>query len=172
MESGVYLIRIGGKKAYIGGSSNLAEREKIHLRELRRKAHQNPYLQELYNQYGTFDFEILEKCDNYFERERYWVEKAGIENLANEVIPNGTSGTPSRRMNEKRSKKLKEYYKTHEANKGMLGRHHSEETKKKMRENHSPNSPRFQKGHSVSVEVREKISKKNKERWRERKSRI
>lgn len=68
-------------------------------------------------------------------------------------------------ISKNNSKKMKEYYKTHEPTRGMLGKHHSEETKRKIGESNK-NKGLFKIGHNpwnkdckISYEHREKLKK-------------
>jgi len=167
MASGVYIIKVG-KTKYVGASGNLKVRKEIHFNQLKRGKHYNPYLQEAYNKSQEFRFEIIEECENSFERERWWVERIGIEKLANEILPDGVSGIPSERMNKKRSDSLKKYYETHDGNKTWLGKTRSEETKQKLREHHNPKSN--PKGCVRSEETKRKISESIKKWHQERKN--
>lgn len=58
---GIYRIVINNK-SYVGSSLDIKKRLRQHRRELRRDIHDNNYLQNLYNKYGTATYEILEKC--------------------------------------------------------------------------------------------------------------
>lgn len=165
MASGVYIIKVG-KTKYVGASGDLEIRKQIHLNQLKRGKHYNPGLQKAYNEEQKFRFEVLEECKNYFEKERWWVEKIGIDKLANEVLPDGVGGTPSERMNKKRSDSLKKYYETHDGNKTWLGKKRSEETRKKLREHHNPKSN--PKGRVLSEETKRKISESIKKWHQER----
>jgi hypothetical protein len=64
---------------YVGKSNDLLQRYHQHQYSLRRKAHVNPYLQELYDKYGpqSFEFEVIEVCDdesNLETREVFWIQ--------------------------------------------------------------------------------------------------
>jgi group I intron endonuclease len=56
-NSGIYLIvnKVNGKK-YVGSSQNLNQRWKKHKQDLKRKVHENDYLQNSYNKYGVNSF--------------------------------------------------------------------------------------------------------------------
>lgn len=73
-KSGVYLIECNSHK-YIGSSVNLYNRYKQHVLTLRRGRHYNDFLQNIYNKYpNDISFKLVEICDNYIEREAYYIE--------------------------------------------------------------------------------------------------
>ena len=114
---GIYTItnKINNKK-YIGQSQNIKVRWKNHKAELRHNHHSNTYLQNSWNKYGehNFEFKIIEECniEKLDEKEMYWIE------FYNTVDPecgyNLNNGGGS--------------------NRGIIP---SEETKRKMSENHA-----------------------------------
>ncbi len=71
MRSGIYKITCGSKW-YFGQAQDLQRREKTHLSTLQRQCHRNPTLQNTYNKYQDFKFEILMFCPieelNYYEQ--------------------------------------------------------------------------------------------------------
>lgn len=79
-KSGIYQIRNKiNNKRYIGQSYYLNKRKNDHFSALRRKQHDNLYLQNSFNKYGedAFVFEILEYCDKtkLNTLERYYIKK-------------------------------------------------------------------------------------------------
>lgn len=61
MKSGVYKISFNsGYYFYIGSSINLNNRKRSHLSRLIRNAHYNKKMQNVFNEYKDFNFEILE----------------------------------------------------------------------------------------------------------------
>ena len=58
MKTGIYKIEIG-EYFYIGQSSNLRKRENDHSSYLRRGAHVNAKLQNVYDKYTDFNFKVL-----------------------------------------------------------------------------------------------------------------
>lgn len=75
--SGVYKItNIINKKFYIGSSNNIKQRWREHRSDLRRNKHHNKHLQSAWNKYGeeSFVFDIIEQCENYREREQFWID--------------------------------------------------------------------------------------------------
>lgn len=65
-KSGIYAFvnKINGM-FYIGSATIFRKRWDLHLNELRKNKHKNPYLQNVYNKYGeiNFQFIILEYCE-------------------------------------------------------------------------------------------------------------
>jgi group I intron endonuclease len=62
MNSGIYQIWIGDYY-YFGSTNDFEVRGKRHLSNLKKGKHQNPRMQNAYNKYQTFDFEIILTCD-------------------------------------------------------------------------------------------------------------
>ena len=63
--SGIYRIKnIITNDCYVGSSVNIERRWKQHHRRLKKNTHDNQYMQNAYNKYGTdaFKYEILEIC--------------------------------------------------------------------------------------------------------------
>lgn len=87
-QKGVYLIKNGKtNKKYIGSTSrNFLIRFTEHFQQLSKNLHKNPYLQKAWNKYGKdlFIFEILEICENFEERETFYLnhfKKSELYNL-------------------------------------------------------------------------------------------
>lgn len=59
---GIYKIIINNK-LYIGSSLDIKNRIKQHKSDLKNNRHANPKLQNAYNKYHEFKYEILEKFD-------------------------------------------------------------------------------------------------------------
>jgi len=130
---GVYKITnlINGK-IYIGSSFDMGKRWNRHLNELKSNKHHSQKLQRAFNKYGVnnFIFEELELCgkENLNEVEQFWLDKFDSYNQGYNCSPN--------------------------VKKPMLGKNHSNETKKIM------SSKRL--GKILSEETREKLSLSNK----------
>lgn len=76
-KSGVYaLIAIERKLIYIGSTKNFRIRKNIHKSTLKKKDLRRCVngLIEAHNNNEFIDFQIIEQCDNYLEREQYWIE--------------------------------------------------------------------------------------------------
>jgi group I intron endonuclease len=83
---GIYKItNLKNKKVYIGQSDNLNERKKIHFYRLERNQHHNEHLQKSYNKHGenNFVFEVLEECEDLYNRELHWINEYGGLNSKN-----------------------------------------------------------------------------------------
>lgn len=80
---GIYGIRnIANDKIYIGLSSDIYKRWKVHRNMLNKGEHINAHLQSAWNEYGenSFEFFIIEKIsfdnkDKMKIREKYWIKK-------------------------------------------------------------------------------------------------
>jgi len=75
-QSGVYLIHIpGSDKIYIGSGISVSNRASYHRWKLNRGIHDNKHLQRSFNKHQYFvGIFPLEYCDNYAEREQYWID--------------------------------------------------------------------------------------------------
>jgi group I intron endonuclease len=77
---GVYQIKntLNGY-SYIGSAANLRKRCLQHIWELDKQKHSNPFLQKVWNKYGTeiFEFYVLEELDNrdaLLDREQFFLD--------------------------------------------------------------------------------------------------
>lgn len=146
---GIYCIEnLTNGKRYIGQSVNIYERWENHKYALNGNRHGNEHLQRAWNKYGvlSFSFSILEKCeqDKLDLRESYWVNYYdSFKNGYN--MTDGGEANPMSYSNLR--KKVSEGIK---GNKHWLGKHHKEETKKKISHGN--------KGKIVSEETRKKLS--------------
>lgn len=146
-QMGIYRItnKVNGK-AYIGSSVNLADRRRVHFRQLRQGKHINEHLQRAFSSYGegAFVFDIVEFVDDVatlLEREQAWLDGAGASSIYN---MNPTAGKPPSKKGIKRSVR-------HAAN-WLLARKKnpvSTETKEKM--------SRAKKGKPLSPEHKAKL---------------
>ena len=132
---GIYQIRnaVNGK-VYVGSSVNLINRRAEHFRQLRKNIHHNIKLQYSYNKHGepSFVFEVVEfvdKPEDLISREQYWIDKLEAVNKGYNIYPTansplGTRHTPEfiERLRVLNTGKLNPMY----------GKHHSEESRRKM----------------------------------------
>ena len=131
--SGIYKItnQVNGKK-YVGSTkTEFSKRWGVHRCLLRNNKHQNPHLQRSWNKYGeqNFKMEPLEKVEPPIDpvlenRENYFIK---LLNAEYNLIPSDRCHPPS-----------------------FLGRHHTEETKKKL--------SMIAIGRKISDSAKEKIS--------------
>lgn len=72
---GVYCIYIpASDKMYVGSSCRVGHRISTHKSNLRHNKHDNRHLQYSYNKHGYALFFELEYCDNFPEREQFWID--------------------------------------------------------------------------------------------------
>lgn len=153
MTCGIYMIqnKVNGK-IYIGQAVDIEDRWKIHKKELRGGYHINKHLQNAWNKYGqeNFEFSILLECEesdlNMYEQ--YYIFE--LMTYDRKVGYNKNYGGYRGRPTEETKKKMSE---NHAHAKGedhpMYGKHHTEETKRKMSE--------AQKGKPLSEEHKKKL---------------
>ena len=133
---GIYMIRckINGK-CYIGQSINIKRRWQRHKCDLKNRTHGNKELQEDWNIYGEdkFEFKIIQKCtkDELSDLEKKYIDEyKSYKNGYNKTI--GGLFFEGYIMPEDVKEKVRRG-----ENNGFYGRQHTEETKKKMSENHA-----------------------------------
>lgn len=86
--SGVYqVVSTRSNKRYIGSSTNIEKRFRIHIQQLKSDKHHSLLLQEAYRIFGedAFTVEVLEECDKDLLRikEQEWLDKADKSTLYN-----------------------------------------------------------------------------------------
>lgn len=154
---------VNGKK-YVGQSKDIKDRWRRHISELKKCKHDNSYLQENWIVYGesAFKFYVLEECSPELldEKEKYYIDYLDSMSYGNgfNLTTGGKKGnTMTEEIKQKMSKSITESY-TDELreirrqdtleywsnpenkkrilgeNNVMYGKHHSEETKRKMSE--------------------------------------
>lgn len=137
-KSGVYKItNITNGKFYIGSSKDIEQRIWEHKQKLRTNEHRNPILQNSWNHYGEdkFKFEILEECENYLDREQYYLDTfQPYKGTGYNINPSATGGDwfthhPNKELLREKMKVL-----NGGENNGMFGKTHSDETKKELKE--------------------------------------
>ena len=175
---GIYKItNIINNKCYIGQSINIERRFEEHKHTKKT----SKYLRNAINKYGlnNFTFEILELCERSLlsERERYWIK------FYNSTSPNGYNLTQGgeggntfqfrteEEMIETRNKISKAIT---GKNNGFYGKHHTDETKKVLKEINSgkilsevtrDKMSKSLHGHYVSEITKHKISQATKRQW-------
>ena len=136
---GIYGIRNKiNNKTYVGKTGmNFGDRWDSHRSLLNNGKHDNPYLQNAWNKYkqDNFEFIILEECDLDVldEREKYYIKLYKDMGLAYNIHDGGNEGNNlGKHLSDETKRKIGEKNKVN-----SLGRKVSEETKKKMSESHA-----------------------------------
>jgi group I intron endonuclease len=181
---GVYKIsNLLSGRYYIGYSTNINRRFRVHRYKLKQNCHDNIFLQRAYNLDGEdkFKYEILQICnteDEAKEIELKYLTDLSIRNIIYNLNYNNSGGdlltnhpdkeairekilksqkeTLSKMTSEERSKK---YGKLGERN-GMYGKTHTEEVKEKLSVFNTGNT--YRTGKLASKETRQKISENSK----------
>lgn len=167
---GIYVIcNVKTDTFYVGKSVNIEKRFKNHLKNLRQNKHYNKHLQNSYNKYGEefFEFDVVEECNEnqLNEKEKYWIAyyKNNNFNLYN-ITDGGDGGKMPQYIIEKNRIKISnkakgsEYVKHFGKQNGMYGKHHTEETKRKISQ--------ANKGRKHTEETKRKMHKPHKKtRW-------
>lgn len=132
--TGIYKIQSKKKpnRIYIGSAVNIFNRWREHLKKLRRNVHHSRKLQNHFNKYGEGDisFSKLVSCekDDLLDHEQYFID---VYNPWFNICPNAKNSLGVKRTDEYK-KKISKSAKGRVS--GMKGKHHTEETKQKIRE--------------------------------------
>ena len=139
---GIYGIKNKiNEKTYIGKTGmNFGDRWDSHRALLRSGKHFNQHLQRAWNKYGeeNFEFIVIEDCniDELDEKEKYYIALYREQNLSYNLADGGEGGS-------------------------FLGKHLSEETKRKIGEKNRVHMT----GRKLSEEIKKKMSRSQKERY-------
>ena len=186
-DSGIYIIRNKtNNKIYVGSAIDLHKRIYNHCYLLRKNEHRNPHLQAAWNKYGeeNFEFAVVEECekDDLLFEEQFWLDRfdsydnkygynicpiAGStigKKLSEETKEKIRTKAIGRKVSDEARKKMSEARCGN--NNGMYGKHHSEESIQKIKDNKpnatGENNSFFGKHHSD--ETKELLRKKALER--------
>ena len=136
-SGGVYYIRnIINEKMYIGSSVDIKRRISQHKSQLNHNRHYNPYLQNAWNKYGedNFEFGILEEfCGDFDELREIEADYIEYFQTCNrDTGYNMSLDTECFIPDDDYRKKMSEKYRGE--NNPFFGKHHTEESKQKIRE--------------------------------------
>lgn len=155
---GIYCIEnIDTHKKYIGQSRHIYRRWEDHKWALNNNKHCNDYLQKAWNKYGKnrFVFSVIEECpiDQLNDSEVYYIDYFKSYDKSFGYNLRGGGGQLGKMTVELLERFTGE-------NNPMYGKHHAEETKRKISESRKPyrgeNHPRY--GKQVSPDTCKKIS--------------
>ena len=152
-NSGIYCIKnLANDKLYIGQSTNIKKRWKVHVKELNSNTHCNSYLQNAWNKYGSdnFKFYVLEKCDKkeLNKKEIYYIKTLFSHcNQNGYNLTFGGEGRSGYHLTNRQKENIRN---------GRINFKHSEETKKYI--------SKIQTGRTLSDEWKENISRAHKEK--------
>lgn len=135
---GIYGIRnlINGK-IYVGKTGmNFGDRWDSHRSLLNNGKHDNPHLQNAWNKYGqdNFEFIVIEDCkiEDLDDKEKYYIKMYKDLNLAYNIHDGGNEGNNlGKHLSEETKRKIGEKNRIN-----GLGRKHSDKTKEKMAKSH------------------------------------
>jgi group I intron endonuclease len=164
---GIYIIEnlINGD-FYVGQSIDIRHRTNYHMRTLKKGNHYNFHLQRAVNKYGANNFKpkILLLCEKdqltYYEQEIVNIMNP-VYNICKECVDTCKGISPSEETRKKMSKNHADF---RGENSVWKGRHHTEESKEKIREK--------RKLYIVSDDARKKMSKSRKGRKHTEKSKL
>jgi len=146
-KCGIYYLKCNSnKKLYIGSSIKIRKRLLRHIGELQTNRHCNPILQNIWNKYGENSFccgvlEIVKDRNILNLCEKFWIDN-NIDRVVNIILdPRNLQGK----------------------NNPFFGKIHTDETRKKMSNNHCNfngiNNPFSGKSHSPSSLAKMSLSK-------------
>ena len=140
MTCGIYSIKnmVNGKE-YIGRDSRIDRRNRIknHLLKLKRRNHDNDYLQNSWNKYGeiAFQYSVVENCvsERLAEREMFYIKDRNTKYPNGYNLTDGGEGllNPSYEVRQKMSIAHKQAIEKY--GNPLLGRKHTPEELEKMR---------------------------------------
>lgn len=178
MTIGVYkIINVINGKCYVGSSFEIEKRFWRHRNELEKGIHHCTYLQRAWSKYGeeAFKFEIVHECDTEAEArdlEQVYLDteydtlyntsklSSGGDLISyhpnrDEIVTKMTKSLRERYDSMSAEERIEKYGHKGQAN-GMYGRHHSEESRKRMSDAHKGNQ--FAKGSVRTEEQRARLS--------------
>jgi len=89
---GLYEVGKEDEIRYVGKTLNTKDRLRCHLKRNRSNKEKDNWINSVIQNGGEIKIRILEEClDNWSERESYWINKYGLENLTN-ILTGGQSG--------------------------------------------------------------------------------
>ena len=165
MNSGIYkIVNTLNGKCYVGSAKDFQKRWKRHFNDLEKQQHSSIKLQRSYNKHGrnVFVCEIIEEIpyekDKILEREQYWIDtlktKENGYNIADASFGDNLTNHPLREEIIDKIKKTihsnlsamtkeerKEKWGQPGDKNGMYGKHHSEETKRRISEKNKGKIP-------------------------------
>ena len=89
---GLYEVGKEDEIRYVGKTFNLKDRLRCHIKRNKNNKQKTDWINSVIKNGGEIKMKILEEClDNWSEREIYWVNNYGLDNLTN-ILSGGQSG--------------------------------------------------------------------------------
>jgi group I intron endonuclease len=172
-KPGIYMITcVPTNKSIIGETGSIRKRINYHIQNLKGNRHENPYLQNAWNKYGydNFSFSVLEYCEfnECKVKENYYCLLHDTHNPEKGFNLRPTGNNLKNKFTEEHKQKISqslknsEKFKNRDSGKGMRGKFHSEESRKKISDSN--------KGKTHSKETKLKLSLINKGKFRNKES--
>jgi group I intron endonuclease len=157
--TGIYEIYCKtNNKRYIGKTSDFRRRQDDHLRDLRRNTHYNPHLQHAFNLYGenSFVFKMVEFCElgQLNDREILLIKELNAhESLGGFNVSWGGDGFMAGLVvSEETKRKMSENHADFRGDKAPFwGRHHTDEAKEKVRLANTGSKKPYSESHRLNM---------------------
>lgn len=125
-RAGVYCLKAHNSRLiYIGSTNNLARRQAVHLYQIRKNDRKKGCITmiEAFINGDYVNFEVIEICDNYLEREQHWINIYKLDNsfkLVNQFDANREGGKSTQEFKEKQSEARRKLWQKPEYREKML----------------------------------------------------
>jgi group I intron endonuclease len=134
---GVYcILNLNNNKFYIGSSKDILTRFNTHVFYLNKNKHINKKLQNAWNKYklDNFDFFIIEECENFIEREQYYLDKYKPHINGYNISDKSNGGDIYTLLSDEDKQKFKNKCKKYGIENGMFNKKHNIDSIQKMKD--------------------------------------